>query len=85
LTYLGFVTQGKLAAIFIKPSLGVSNWPVIYIVNYTPTVLWHYSTPRHHAAKVNDNRFLKEEDLAFIGCGMVGAAVVDDDVVELLS
>jgi hypothetical protein len=28
--YLGFITEGKLAAIFIKPSLGVSNWPVIY-------------------------------------------------------
>jgi hypothetical protein len=28
--YLGFITKGKLAAIFIKPSLGVSNWPVIY-------------------------------------------------------
>jgi hypothetical protein len=27
---LGFITEGKLAAIFIKPSLGVSNWPVIY-------------------------------------------------------
>jgi hypothetical protein len=26
---LGFVTEGKLVAIFIKPSLGVSNWPVI--------------------------------------------------------
>jgi hypothetical protein len=26
---LGFVTEGKLAAIFIKPCLGVSNWPVI--------------------------------------------------------
>jgi hypothetical protein len=47
LTYLGFVTEGKLAAIFIKPSLGVSNWPVIYIINYTPTVFWHHSTPRH--------------------------------------
>jgi hypothetical protein len=34
--YLGFITEGKLAAIFIKPSLGVSNWPVIYITNYTP-------------------------------------------------
>jgi hypothetical protein len=33
---LGFVTEGKLAAIFIKPSLGVSNWPIIYIINYTP-------------------------------------------------
>jgi hypothetical protein len=28
--YLGFITEGKLAAIFIKPSLGDSNWPVIY-------------------------------------------------------
>jgi hypothetical protein len=34
---LGFITEGKLAAIFIKPSLGVSNWPVIYFTNYTPT------------------------------------------------
>jgi hypothetical protein len=34
---LGFITEGKLAAIFIKPSLGVSNWLVIYIINYTPT------------------------------------------------
>jgi hypothetical protein len=37
LTYLGFITDGKLATIFIKPSLGVSNWPVIYIINYMPT------------------------------------------------
>jgi hypothetical protein len=29
---LGFITEGKLAAIFIKPSLGVSNWPVIYYI-----------------------------------------------------
>jgi hypothetical protein len=34
---LGFITEGKLAAIFIKPSLGVSNWPVIYFINYKPT------------------------------------------------
>jgi hypothetical protein len=32
-----FRTEGKLAAIFIKPSLGVSNWPVIYFINCTPT------------------------------------------------
>jgi hypothetical protein len=32
-----FITEGKLAAILIKPSLGVSNWPVIYFINYTPT------------------------------------------------
>jgi hypothetical protein len=27
---LGFITERKLATIFIKPSFGVSNWPVIY-------------------------------------------------------
>jgi hypothetical protein len=47
---LGFVTEGKLAAALIKPSLGVSNWPVIYIINYTPTVHWHYSTLRHQSS-----------------------------------
>jgi hypothetical protein len=30
---LGFLTEGILAAIFIKPSLGVPNWPVIYFIN----------------------------------------------------
>jgi hypothetical protein len=30
---LGFLTEGKLATIFIKPSLGVPNWPVIYFIN----------------------------------------------------
>jgi hypothetical protein len=38
------------------------------------------------AAKVNNNRFLEEENLAFIGCAVVGAAVVDDvEGGELLS
>jgi hypothetical protein len=37
------------------------------------------------AAKVNNNRLLEEENLAFVGCVAVGVAVVDDDVVELLS
>jgi hypothetical protein len=38
-----------------------------------------------YGGNVNNNRILEEENLAFIGCGVVGAAVVDDDVVELLS
>jgi hypothetical protein len=42
---LGFITEGKLAAIFIKPSLGVSNWPVIY---YTQSSFLASSSPRHH-------------------------------------
>jgi hypothetical protein len=28
---LGFITEGRLAAVLITPSLGVPNWPVIYI------------------------------------------------------
>jgi hypothetical protein len=36
LIYLGFITEGKLAAIFITPSLGVPNWPIIYIINTEP-------------------------------------------------
>jgi hypothetical protein len=51
LTYLGFITKGKLAAIFIKPSLGVSNWPVIYFINYTPTsslALFNTAPPERH-------------------------------------
>jgi hypothetical protein len=36
LTYLGFITEGKLAAVLIIPSLGVPNWPVIYIINTAP-------------------------------------------------
>jgi hypothetical protein len=32
-----FCTERKLAAIFIKPSLGVPNWSVIYFINYMPT------------------------------------------------
>jgi hypothetical protein len=42
LTYLGFITEGKLAAIFITPSLGVPNWPVIYIINTEPPLLNAY-------------------------------------------
>jgi hypothetical protein len=46
-----FLTEGKLDVVLIKPSLGVFNWPVIYIINYTPIkhqqVFWHHSTPRH--------------------------------------
>jgi hypothetical protein len=34
--YLGFITKRKLAAVLITPSLGVSNWSVIYIINAAP-------------------------------------------------
>jgi hypothetical protein len=47
---LGFITEGKLAAIFIKPCLGVSNWPVIYFINYMPISFLAPSSPCHHGA-----------------------------------
>jgi hypothetical protein len=45
---LGFITKGKLAAIFIKPSLGVSNWPVILLHQQTQSSFLASSSPRHH-------------------------------------
>jgi hypothetical protein len=36
--YLGFITEGRLAAVLITPSLGVPNWSVIYI-NTAPSVV----------------------------------------------
>jgi hypothetical protein len=44
---LGFITEGKLAAIFIKPSLGVSNWPVILLHQQTQSRFLAPSSPRH--------------------------------------
>jgi hypothetical protein len=35
--YLDFITEGKLAAVLITPSLGVPNWSVIYIINIAPS------------------------------------------------
>jgi hypothetical protein len=50
---LGFITERKLAAIFIKPSLRVSNWPVIYFINYTPSNAIKFSGTIHHCAISN--------------------------------
>jgi hypothetical protein len=36
--YLGFTTEGRLAAVLIIPSLGVPNWSVIYIINTAPSL-----------------------------------------------
>jgi hypothetical protein len=35
--YLRFITEGKLTAVLIIPSLGVPNWSVIYIINTAPS------------------------------------------------
>jgi hypothetical protein len=42
LTYLGFITKGKLAAVLITPYLGVPKWPVIYIINTAPPLMLAY-------------------------------------------
>jgi hypothetical protein len=34
---LGFVLREDLLLYSSNPPLGVSNWPVIYFINYTPT------------------------------------------------
>jgi hypothetical protein len=34
---LGFITEGRLAAMLIIPSLEVPNWSVIYIINTAPS------------------------------------------------
>jgi hypothetical protein len=47
---LGFLLREKLAAIFIKPSLGVSNWPIIYFINYMPSNAIKFSGTIHHRA-----------------------------------
>jgi hypothetical protein len=60
---LGFITEGKLAAIFIKPSLGVSNWPVILLHQQTQSSFLASSSPRHQqrglcAMVINKTRHL---------------------------
>jgi hypothetical protein len=48
---LGFITEGRLAAVLITPSLGVPNWSVIYI-NTAPSILnvdLGASNGHHHA------------------------------------
>jgi hypothetical protein len=35
--YFGFITEEKLVAMLITPSLGVPNWSVIYIINTAPS------------------------------------------------
>jgi hypothetical protein len=60
---LGFITEGKLAAIFIKPYLGVSNWPFIYFINYTPTSFLAPSSPRHQQVFWRRCRGLKKKKL----------------------
>jgi hypothetical protein len=47
--YLGFITEGKLAAIFIKPFLRVSNWPVILFHQQTQSTFLASSSPHHQS------------------------------------
>jgi hypothetical protein len=73
LTYLGFITEGKLAAIFIKPSIGVSNWPVVYIINYTPT---SFLTPFNTAPSAT---------MALVHCFLLGGVTFEEAKLLMLS
>jgi hypothetical protein len=46
LIYLGLITEENLAAVLITPSLGVFNWPVIYIINTAPPTSFVAPLPR---------------------------------------
>jgi hypothetical protein len=37
--YLGFITEGRLAAVLIIASLAVPNLSVIYIINNAPSLV----------------------------------------------
>jgi hypothetical protein len=52
--YLGFISEGKLAAVIITPSLGVPNWSVIYIINTAPSVVGPASMASHCFIRVDD-------------------------------
>jgi hypothetical protein len=67
---LGFITEGKLAVIFIKPSLGVSNWPVILLHQQTQSSFLAPSSPRHHSPMRSvdlDSAYQHSQALARVG------------------
>jgi hypothetical protein len=45
-----FHTEGKLATVLITPSLGVSNWMVIYIINTVPPAMRSIDQGTDHCA-----------------------------------
>jgi hypothetical protein len=55
-----FYTEGRLAAVLITPSLGVSNWAVIY--NIPTSIPYHQQVFWHHCR--GERRFLQGESLA---------------------
>jgi hypothetical protein len=69
---LGFITEEKLAAIFIKPSLGVSNWPVIYYTFphqlgnrsfLSPLLRFKKKFPHYHHHAIRDHQTELRADL----------------------
>jgi hypothetical protein len=56
---LGFITEGRLAAVLIIPSLGVPNWSVIDIINTAPSVA-AYLVHMLESRFVNLNPFMQQ-------------------------
>jgi hypothetical protein len=54
--YLGFITEGKLAAVLITPSLGVPNWSVIYIINTAPSMAAYHEAVFRAIATIREYR-----------------------------
>jgi hypothetical protein len=50
--YLGFITEGKLVAVLITPSLRVPNWSVIYIINTAPSMSEEISYQKHQKQRL---------------------------------
>jgi hypothetical protein len=58
-----FLTEGKLAAILIKPSLGLSNWPVILLHPQTQSsFLAPFITAPSPASTDDDDRGIEGSD-----------------------
>jgi hypothetical protein len=51
---LGFITEGRLAAVLIIPSLGVPNWSVIYIINTAPSVSLEITIIKHGSSIISE-------------------------------
>jgi hypothetical protein len=57
--YLSFITEEKLAAMLITPSLGVPNWSVIYIINTAPSHAYGGMDGRRNSTSISKRIYMK--------------------------
>jgi hypothetical protein len=63
--YLGFITEGKLAAVLITPSLGVPNWSVIYMINTAPSSGYNCWTKHGERGVMMEDNDEEENDVNY--------------------